>query len=235
LIAAVQRDPPDARALDALVARHWRALHARCELLTLDREQAHDLAQETWVRVLRARRRLQPDGHLAAYLATIATNIWRDWHRAERRAQQLASARLASIEAPFSMHDDEPVRLADALADRRSLDLDDQAALRLDLDAALRQLAPRERAVLLARFVDGESAAEIGARYGRTEQTITAWLRRAVRQLQHLLQDHVSHHRLQHPSNRTPHHGPTHAATHAATHVAAQHTNLDTQQAAANR
>ncbi len=129
------------------------------------------------------------------------------------------------------MHDDEPVRLADALADRRSLDLDDQAALRLDLDAPLRQLAPRERAVLLARFVNGESAAEIGARYGRTEQTITAWLRRAVRQLQYLLQDHVSHHRLQHPSHRTPHHGPTHAATH----VAAQHANLDTQQAAANR
>jgi hypothetical protein len=39
------------------------------------------------------------------------------------------------------------------------------------------------RDVLLARYLDDESAAEIGRRYGRTEQTITGWLRQAIRQV----------------------------------------------------
>src|SRR5215204_1389497 len=46
LVAAARREPPDAAALDALVARHWGRLYARCELLTLDRQAASDLAQE---------------------------------------------------------------------------------------------------------------------------------------------------------------------------------------------
>lgn len=212
LIAAVQRDPPDARALDVLVARHWRALHARCQLLTLDRERAHDLAQETWVRVLRARRHLQPDGHVAAYLATIALNLWRDWQRAARRARELSGDRMASLDAPCSTHDDEMLRLADALPDRRSLDPHEQAALRLDLDAALARLPARERDVLLSRYVDGESAAEIGARYGRTEQTVTAWLRRSVRELQHVLRDHAVPHELRQAVGDGARRPPPHAA-----------------------
>jgi DNA-directed RNA polymerase specialized sigma24 family protein len=53
----------------------------------------------------------------------------------------------------------------------------------VDVDYALGRLSPEQRDVLLARYFDGESAAEIGARYGRTEQTITSWLRRAVAQM----------------------------------------------------
>jgi RNA polymerase sigma factor (sigma-70 family) len=55
--------------------------------------------------------------------------------------------------------------------------------LRIDVDRALARLGPRLRDVLVARFIDGESSAEIGQRYGRTEQTITAWLRQAVREM----------------------------------------------------
>jgi transposase-like protein len=38
--------------------------------------------------------------------------------------------------------------------------------------------------VLVSRFLDGESCAEIGIRYGRTEQTISAWVRQAIREVQ---------------------------------------------------
>jgi RNA polymerase sigma-70 factor (ECF subfamily) len=190
LIAAVRRETVDVRALDVLVARHWQALHARCVLLTLDREKARDLAQETWVRVLRARRRLETGGNLPAYLATIATNVWRDRHRTARRARQLADDRLGSLDAVIAGHEGDPVRLGDAIADERSIGTDDQAALRLDLDRALGRLSPRARDVLIARFVDGESAAEIGVRYGRTEQTITSWLRQTIKDMQRFLHDH---------------------------------------------
>lgn len=190
LIAAVRRDPPDAAALDVLVARHWKGLYGRCRVLTASAEAARDLAQETWVRALRARRSVQPDGHLSSYLATIATNLWRDQRRAWRRAGPLADARMASIDAPVSTRTGEEVPLADAIADPGALSRDAQAELRLDLDRALARLPERARDVLVARYLDGLTAAEIGRRYGRTEQTVTTWLRQAAAELRRHLDGH---------------------------------------------
>ncbi len=182
LVDAVRAEPPDAAALDALVARYWAPLHARCELLTLDREVARDIAQETWLRVLRARTALQPDANFVGYLMTIATNLCRDRHRSARRAGPLADARLASLDDAATGADDAPI-LSNVIADPDRLPPDEQLLLRIDLDRALACLEPRAREVLIARYVDGESAAEIGARFGRTEQTVTTWLRNAIREI----------------------------------------------------
>lgn len=182
LVDAVRAEPPSAAALDALVARYWAPLHARCELLTLDRELARDIAQETWLRVLRARTALQPDANFVGYLMTIATNLCRDRHRSARRAGPLAESRLASLDDAATGGDDLPI-LSHVVADPDRLPPDEQLLLRIDLDRALSLLEPRAREVLVARYVDGESAAEIGARFGRTEQTVTTWLRNAIREL----------------------------------------------------
>lgn len=187
LIEAVRRDPPDQAALDVLVRRQWPRLFARCRMLTQDAEAAGDLAQETWCRVLQARRRLDPLGNLSAYLAVVATNLWRDRARAARRAGSLSNDHLSSLDAVGAGERGEHRALADIVPDPASLDADEQANLSMDIDRALARLAPRARDVLLARYVDGESAAEIGRRYGRTEQTITAWLRQAVAEMRRLL------------------------------------------------
>jgi RNA polymerase sigma-70 factor (ECF subfamily) len=181
LISAVRDEPPDEAALDALVSRYWGALYARCEMLTMNRQSASDLAQEAWCRVLRARRRLDPSANFGGYLATIATNLWRDQTRAARRAQALASDRLLSLDAD-ALASDGGASLADVVPDPSVPD-DDQVATRVDLDRALASLTPHLRDVLVARFLDGESSAEIGRRYGRTEQTVTAWLRQAIRDM----------------------------------------------------
>lgn len=59
----------------------------------------------------------------------------------------------------------------------------------MDLDHALARLEPRLRDVLIARFITGESAAEIGERYDRTEQAVTGWIREAIRQMRIFLGD----------------------------------------------
>ena len=190
LVTAARREPPDEAAhdaLDALVARHWRALYARCRLLASDEQRARDLAQDAWVRVLRARRSLDPARSFPAYLATIATNLWRDGRRATRRAGPLSDDALASLDAPPA-GEDAPA-LGEVVPDPHALSPDDQLLLALDVDRALARLSPRARDVLVARYVDGESAAEIGRRYDRTEQTITAWLREATRELRRHLGD----------------------------------------------
>ena len=152
----------DAAALNVLVCRHASALQRRCAILTQDREYAADLAQDTWTRVLRARTTIRADGSFSAYLATIALNVWRDRRRAERHAQELSDCLPANEEATL---------------------------LRLDLGYALARLPTRLREVLIARHVHGESAAEIGRRVGRTEQTVTAWLREATSRMRENLRE----------------------------------------------
>jgi len=183
LIAAVRRDPPDNQALDALVNRYWKPLFARCQMLTLNHHRAGDLAQEAWCRVLRARRTLRPDGNFPAYLATVATNLWRDSNRSARRAGLMAQNRMASLDEELPGDEGGTVLLADVLPDLSALQGEEKALLKLDVDRALEQLNPLLRDVLVARFLSGESCAEIGRRHGRTQQTIRAWVREGMRQM----------------------------------------------------
>ena len=190
LIAAVRQDPPDESALQLLVDRYWKSLFARCRFLTQNADLANDLANETWYRVLRARGSLDPSKSFRGYLITIATNLWRDWNRTARQGAAMSVGKDQSLDAELPGEDGMNVTLADVLPDPASLDAEEQANLKLDLDEALARLSPQLRDVLVARFVDGESAAEIGRRYGRTEQTVTSWVRQAIRVLQQSLAAH---------------------------------------------
>ena len=183
LIAAVRRDAPDFAALDVLADRYWKPLFGHCRLLTLNRERASDLAQQAWARVLRARQGLKPGGNFPAYLRTIATNLWRDSERHARRAGPMSDERLASLDQPLSLEDTDDAVLLDMLPDLNSLKEEEQTLLKLDLDRALERLTPHLREVLIARFIAGESCAEIGLRYERTEQTVSGWVREAIREM----------------------------------------------------
>jgi RNA polymerase sigma factor (sigma-70 family) len=189
LIVAVRRDPPDAEALDALVARYWKRLFARCELLTLHQQKADDLAQDAWRRALRARHSLKPDGNFFGYLSMIATNLWRDQLRASRRAGAMAEPRLLSLDATQFGEDGESIPLADSVSDLKSLSETHQSRLRMDIDAGLEKLSPLLRDVLVSRYISGESCAEIGRRYRRTEQTVSGWVREAVRIMRNELEE----------------------------------------------
>ena len=189
LITAVRRDPPDESALDTLVERYWGFLFSRCRMLTVDTQKATDLAQDAWHRVLRARHSLKPDGNFPAYLITIATNLWRDSHRSARRAGPLAQHRIASLDAPLAPDGEETIVLSDVLPDLNSLHANDQQLLAMDIDHALQQLTPHLRQVLVSRYIVGESAAEIGRRFNRTEQTVSGWLREAIRIMKQALEE----------------------------------------------
>ncbi len=189
LIFSVQSDPPDEEALEILVGRYWESAFVRCQMLTLNRERAFDLAQETWCRLLRNRHALKPDGNFPAYLATIATNLFRDSYRAARRAGPLGEHQLVSLESPVEHEEGEAVFLVNILPDLKSLRAEKLTQLKLDMDAALGRLGPQLREVLVARYIDGESCAEIGIRHGRTEQTISGWVRAALRQMKAYLEE----------------------------------------------
>ena len=189
LISSARRDPPDEQTLDVLVARYWDFVFARCQMLVVNREKALDLAQATWYRVLRARRALKPEGNFPAYLKKIVTNLFRDSYRTALRAGAIAEYRLESLDAAQPNEDGETLVLMDIVPDLKSLQQEEQTLLAIDIDRALEQLTPRLREVLVARFIDGESCAEIGVRYGRTEQAVSGWVREALRQMKTHLEE----------------------------------------------
>ncbi len=191
LVAAVRRDPPDAAALDVLVDRYWKEVFGRCYLLTVNHDKASDLSQQAWVRVLRARQRLLPGGNFPAYVSAVATNLWRDAQRWSRRAGAIAEHNLLSLNQPIWVDEGADVLLADTLPNVNSPDPVTCAMLKLDIDQALEGLSAKHRDVLIARFIAGESCAEIGKRYGRTEQTVSGWIREGIRQMKTLLEDPV--------------------------------------------
>lgn len=183
LMAVIRPDPPDLEALDALTQRYWKPLFARCRLLMLNREKAADLAQDAWCRVLRNRRALKPGGNFPAYLTAVATNLWRDRNRSARRAGPMAEHRMSSLDAPLAADGDESRVLGNFLPDLDSLGAEQQRLLAMDIDRALASLTTQLRDVLVSRVVEGESCAEIGRRYQRTEQCISGWVRQAIRQM----------------------------------------------------
>ncbi|HXA45641.1 MAG TPA: sigma-70 family RNA polymerase sigma factor [Candidatus Angelobacter sp.] len=189
LIASVRGEPPDSAALDALVQRYWKTLYGRCHMLTLNQSNASDLAQDAWRRVLKARHRLNPGGHFAAYLVTIATNLWRDAMRSAGRAGPMAEHRLASLNDTVSNSDDDSITLMEVLPDSNAAHEQERKLLALDIDEALAKLSPHLRDVLTSRFLNGESCAEIGERYERTEQTVSGWVRAAIQQMKTHLED----------------------------------------------
>jgi RNA polymerase sigma factor (sigma-70 family) len=188
LVAAIRSAPPDKLALDELAHRHWKMLFGRCQLLTLNREKAADLAQDAWCRVLRGHRALKPGGNFPAYIAAIATNLWRDNHRYDKRAGALGEHRVTSLDLDLPSDSGPKISLSDVIPDLASLEGQERQSMKQDIDYALGQLDPLLREILIARYIEGESCAEIGQRHRRTEQTISGWVRRGIQQMKIQLQ-----------------------------------------------
>lgn len=183
LVACIRLSTPDERSLDVLARRHWPSLYGRCHLLTAQRETAADLAQEAWCRVLRRRHTLKPGGNFPAFLHRIATNLWRDRLRANERAGMLAENRLCALDATVDHEEGEGRALIDLLPDAAAVDGEAARRIHEELGVALARLDPLLRDVLVARYLEGESCAEIGRRFRRTEQTISGWIRRALHEI----------------------------------------------------
>lgn len=109
--------------------------------------------------------------------------------RLARRSGPLAESRILSLDASQQTDEGESFSLSEAVADLGGLDKYEQLRLKLDIDQALAQLAPLLRDVLVIRFIEGQSAAVIGRLYGRTEQTVSGWIRQALRLMRSQLED----------------------------------------------
>jgi len=153
----------DEAALGELLGR-WRSrLYAF--LWRRAGDAADDLFQETWLRVVRAAERFDPQRRFSTWLFQIANNLCRD--RARRGA--VAEAHRDAMREEM-LHD--PRRLEAPALD-----------LRLDMHRRIHALPERLREVLLLRYYHQLSEAEIADVVGIPRGTVKSRLHHAVRAL----------------------------------------------------
>lgn len=153
------------------VAEHLAVVVNLAHRLSRSRQQAEDLAQETWLRALRGWRRKRPDD-VQAWLVTICLNTARDGYRHDK-------ARPIEVLDP-------DVGIAAASA----LDTAEQALAMVVRDTvrqALRQLPPSQREAITLMDLYGFTAAEVAAMTGVPRGTVLARVCRGHRHLAVLL------------------------------------------------
>lgn len=144
---------------------------AYCARFIGDPDAAEDLAQQTMLEAWRLEHRLRNPGSRLSWLFGIARNLCLRWVRV--RARDKYRARLAPRDDP-----------ADSFDVELELEREDLARL---LDRALALLPPDTRLVLVRRYVDESSQAEIADRLGTTEGAVEARLRRGKLALRRIL------------------------------------------------
>lgn len=155
----------DARAEQeflAFVGESTPALFRVAYALTEQQYAAEDLLQIALERVVLRWRRIDNPG---AYARKIIYHEYARWWR-----------RWRWRELPMS---DPPYRSATA-------DPSEQVLLRQALHAALRQLPPRQRAVLVLRYLEDRSEAEVADILGCSVKTVSSQSSRALRRLRPL-------------------------------------------------
>jgi len=168
-----QAQQGDQRAFDMIYNRFadplFRYIYARCG----DASMAEDLVGDLWVRVVERLASFRPppsgvDQAFAAWLYRIAHNLAVDSFRHKSSG---------NVPIDPNISDREPT------PDERAISSDEVRTLH----AALAQLTPDQREVVLLRFIEERSNAEVAALTGRTEGAVKVMQHRALRALAKLL------------------------------------------------
>jgi len=161
--------------LSTLVDRHYDRLYRLARRLTPAADEARDLVQETFLKAVRSVASVPLDPTAAeAWLVRVLVNVRRDaWRKAEVRSRH-----------------DETIRRADSVA------IDQESALiaRATVWRALDTLAPRRRAVVVMRELEGLPIASIASLLGISAITVRWHLSVGRRELARFLESHGGRH-----------------------------------------
>jgi RNA polymerase sigma-70 factor (ECF subfamily) len=144
-------------AVEELFRRHWPAAHRAAWLVVHDAAAAEDIAQEAFVSVLRALDRFDRRRPLAPWLHRIVVNRAIDWSRARALRPEIGADTLPEPASPEA-----PVEFGE------------------DVVAALADLGPEHRAVVVLRHLLGYTPGEIAAMLDLPRGTVNSRLRRAL-------------------------------------------------------
>ena len=166
-------------AFDALVKRHQGRVYAVAYRVTLNREDALDVAQEAFVKAYRKIHSWKPGSGFVPWLMRLTTNQAIDSLRRQKRHRHESLDR--KLEQQGSVMPDNPVRETDRQAGAHEIGE--------RVEQALVVLSPSQRAVFAMRHYDGLQLSEIADALGCTVGSVKVHLFRALKKMQVELSD----------------------------------------------
>lgn len=148
----------DAASFERIVVLHERLVLRVAQRLLLNSEDAKDAAQEVFIRLHRTLGRFDEEKELGPWLYRMTVNICRDLRRGSKRMVPLEPAQDA---------------MDGSLDPEVSASVAQQYRMVL---AALGQLAPREREVIVLRDLEGRSTGDVAGILGSSEATVRSQL-----------------------------------------------------------
>lgn len=171
LVAAARRG--DSRAFEELVRQTYQDTYTLAFRLTGNEEDARDVVQDTYLRAWRGLRRFRGDAQFSTWLYRITANVAYSQVKRRRRHRHEPAVELAEVPEPSPASDPDAVAQASALRD--------------EVSAAVAELPPKLRAVLVLRDVYGLTHEEIGEELGISVSAAKVRLHRARRRLHDVL------------------------------------------------
>ena len=151
----LQAKAGDAAAFEQLMLASQDRVYTLCLRMTGDREDALDLAQETFLNAWRGLPSFQGNSSFSTWVYRLASNACIDFLRKRKRRQQ--------GESPHSL-DDEEAPLPEPADPRGSPEEElERRELRRAVERGLQALPDHHRQVLVMRELSGMSYQEIGA------------------------------------------------------------------------
>lgn len=159
----------DDRAFEQLVRRHEKRVFRLLMRMMGSREEAEDVAQETFLSLYRHGRRFRHEARFSTFVYRVASNAAlnrrRSLGRSRRRTQRLALRQLAGDDLPSAPPDPEDATSGGELA--------------AHVQEALAALQPSLRMPVLLYDIEGLAYAEIAKILGVAEGTVKSRIHRA--------------------------------------------------------
>jgi RNA polymerase sigma-70 factor (ECF subfamily) len=155
--------------LEALFRHHWPRAYRAAFLVVHDAAAAEDIAQEAFLAAVRGLNRFDRKRPFGPWLHRIVVNRAIDWSRARALRREAGDAWLAHLASPSPPDSSE----AEALA------------------AALAQLSPEHRAVIVMRHLLEYTPGEIAEALDLPRGTVNSRLRRGLDELAVRMQEEV--------------------------------------------
>jgi RNA polymerase sigma-70 factor (ECF subfamily) len=166
----------DADAYEQIVRLHQEAVFRLAYLILGDKQDAQDIAQETFIRAYRGLYRFDTSRPLRPWLLQIAKNLARNRRRAAGR--YLAALQRTFLHMPGSTY----------VAASAESDVEQQREVQALWDA-IRQLSKLDQEVIYLRYMLGLSTQETAEVLGVQSGTVKSRLSRALGRLRGVVED----------------------------------------------
>ncbi|WP_319609416.1 sigma-70 family RNA polymerase sigma factor [Oceaniferula marina] len=172
----------DMRAFDQLVSKHRGKIYAMIRNMVKNDADAWDLSQEAFIKAWRALPKFEARARFSTWLFRISHNVVYDWLRKRR----IESEGELNDEVLDASRIDPGAATSPSLAERPDEAMQ-REELRQHIHAAIGNLSPDHREVILLREVQGLDYKEIAEATGSSMGTIMSRLHYARKKLKQLL------------------------------------------------